>query len=221
MNSILDEVNYPKKIIEIAEKMLDKLVGPAISETGELIADKIKFYRFKNQIKILNNVKKLLEENGLSPKQIPIKLVVPLLENASLEEDSSLQEMWSRLIMNSSTYNYKVSLHKACIAILSDLSPTEAKILEMIKDDVVEKLKQKEKDFFPSTVFYRTYTITSRFKLKQEESDYMVDNLVRVGLLKWEPSEIENNTFDLENFISLSNLGYNFLKECTDLKKCT
>lgn len=27
-----------------------------------------------------------------------------------------------------------------------------------------------------------------------------------------------NNSIDVENWLSLSNLGFNFIKECTDLK---
>ncbi len=227
MNLILDEINYPKKILEIAEKMIDKLFGPAISESGELIADKIRFYRYKNQIKILNDVKRLLDEAGLSPKQIPLKLAVPLFENASLEEDASLQEMWTRLITNTSVSDYKVSLHKVCISILSNLSPIEARVLDMVKNDVLKKLneenyleiagKKERIEFRPSQIYYRSFTIQSKFSLKKDENEYLVDNLVRLGIFKWEPSEIEDNSIDLEEWIALSNLGYNFLKECTDL----
>jgi hypothetical protein len=231
VSSILDEINYPKQLLDIAEKMLGKLLGPAISESGELIADKIRQYRIKNQITILNNVKKILDKNGLSLKQLPIKLAVPLLENASLEEDVTLQEMWSRLIINSSTSDYKMSLHKVCIAILSDLSPLEARILEKIKNDVIKKLsednhiyisgKKNKIDFRPTQVIYSEYSIQRMFSLKREESDYIIDNLVRLGILKWQPSEVEENTIDLEDTLSLSNLGYNFLKECTDLNICS
>lgn len=132
------DLNIPQKIIDIAGEIISKLLGPAITEGGELFADKIRFVRFKNQISILNKVQKLLDENGLTPKQIPIKLSFPLFDNATLEEDPTLQEMWAELIMNASVSDYREGLHKVCISILSDLSPIEALVLESIKNDIIK-----------------------------------------------------------------------------------
>jgi len=224
MKSILDEINYPKQLIKVAEDLLGKLLGPGLSEGGELIADRIRFIRLKNQISILNKAQKLLKDNSIKAHSIPIKLLVPLIESASLEEEPKLQLMWSRLLVNAATSNYKVGLHKICINILSNLSPLEAFIIEKIKADVVEKItKIKTKGTYrkldPSLIYYSSIEFTSKFLNKSQEAEYIMDNLIRIGLMRWEPSEVEDNQVNMEDFICLTNLGLSFLKECTDLQK--
>ena len=98
-----DLIGLPKSIIDSAEKFFGKLLGDSLSETGLLLSDKIKYLRFKNQVKILNKAETLLKEKGISPKAINLKILVPLIEYSSLESSSSLQEKWAKLLANSAT----------------------------------------------------------------------------------------------------------------------
>lgn len=89
-----------EKGLELAKEFLGKLISPTVEETGLLIADNIKFLRFKNQVNILLKAKAYTEKKGLSLKEIPIKILVPLLENSSLEENELLQDKWAKMIAN-------------------------------------------------------------------------------------------------------------------------
>ncbi len=75
----------------------------------------------------------MLEQGIPKPtKAIPIKLILPLLQAASLEEDDYLQDLWAKLLVNGANANSGIDLTKAFIEILESLTPLEAKILEII-----------------------------------------------------------------------------------------
>jgi predicted lipoprotein len=69
-----------------AEKALDfiekVIAGPVIEGTG-ILTDKIQFIRFKNKVEIITKAIEFLEKKGVkTPKEIPIKDLTTLLENA-------------------------------------------------------------------------------------------------------------------------------------------
>lgn len=89
-----------EKGLELAKEFLGKLIGPTVEEIGLLISDNIKFLRFKNQVRILLKAKTYVEARNLKVKEIPIKILVPLLENSSLEENEELQDKWANMLTN-------------------------------------------------------------------------------------------------------------------------
>jgi len=89
-----------EKGIELAKDFLDKLIMPAVEETGLLIKEKVTYWKFKNQVKVLNKAKDYCEKHGIKPKTISFKLLVPLLETSALEEDEILQDKWAILLSN-------------------------------------------------------------------------------------------------------------------------
>lgn len=89
-----------EKGIDLAKGFLDKLIMPSVEETGLLLKDKVTLWRFNNQIKMLIKAKEYCEKNSIKPKAVSMKLLVPLLENASLEEDDFLQDKWAVLLSN-------------------------------------------------------------------------------------------------------------------------
>ena len=76
LDKIIDAINIPKRIVDGAELFLRKLLGPAITESGELIADQIRYRRFKNQVTIFSKAKNLLESKSIEPRQINLKTLV-------------------------------------------------------------------------------------------------------------------------------------------------
>lgn len=134
-----------EKGIDLAKDFLGKLISPSVEETGLLIKDQISSWRFKNQIKVLNKAKDYCEKHNISPKQVSFKLICPLLEYASLEEEEILQDKWSILISNLVDSEQNIENH-VFPYILSQLSLNEYEALEksfLSKKERVEKLNQE------------------------------------------------------------------------------
>ncbi|WP_288741633.1 Abi-alpha family protein, partial [uncultured Rheinheimera sp.] len=120
-----------EKGLDIAKGFADKLVLPSIEELGLLVKDQISYWRFKNQIKILNKAKTLCEKNNVSIKSIPPKILCPYLENASLEDDDELQDKWAALLVNMVDSRLNIQNH-VFPYILSQLSKDEFNLLESV-----------------------------------------------------------------------------------------
>lgn len=58
---------------EAARGFLSKVVGPAAEEAGLLLQDKVRLYRFNNQIKAVAKAEKMLSDAGLSPQTVPLR----------------------------------------------------------------------------------------------------------------------------------------------------
>jgi hypothetical protein len=120
-----------EKGIEIAKSFVDKLVLPPIEELGLLVRDQMAYWRFSNQVKILNKAKNICEKNWVSVKAIPPKLLCPYLENASLEDDDELQDKWAVLLVNMADSQQNIQNH-VFPYILSQLSKEEFNLLESV-----------------------------------------------------------------------------------------
>jgi hypothetical protein len=122
-----------EKGIDLIKGFLEKLLGSTLEETGLLISDNVKLIRFKNQLKILTKAQKIVQESGINIKQISLKALVPLLDYSSLEDNETLQDKWTNLLVNyiDSNEKYESTIFPF---ILNQLSSKEVLELERICD---------------------------------------------------------------------------------------
>ena len=130
-----------EKGIDLAKDFLDKLIIPAVEETGLLLKDKVTLWKFKNQVRILNKAKDYCEKNNISPKTISLKLLCPLLDNASLEEEEELQDKWAILLSNLVDSDQNIENH-VFPYILGQISTNEFLFLEKVYNDKRERIKK-------------------------------------------------------------------------------
>lgn len=123
-----------EKGIDTAKNFLDKLIMPAIEETGLLLKDQVTMWKFKNQVRMLNKAKLHCEKNNISPKTISLKLLCPLLDYSGLEEDEILHDKWAILLSNMVDSEQNIENH-VFPYILSQLSSNEFLLLEKVYDE--------------------------------------------------------------------------------------
>lgn len=189
-----------EKGLELAKDFLGRLINPAAEEVGLLISDNIKYYRFKNQVRILLKAKEYVEKKNISIKEIPIKILVPLLENASLEDNDTLQNKWANLLVNmiDSENNLQNQIFPYILSQISieeyeglkelidkeqQLSLAKSKLEELKKDDqfsMKKETKEQQKEVNDIQ--------QSGFWISLEE--YEVSNLQRLGLIRQLPPKI-------------------------------
>ncbi len=211
LEKILDNLNLPKQLLDKSEALLKTLFGPSFDEIGGMIADNVKVRRFKNQIKIFSKAQEILKENKIDPKKVSLKVLAPLIEYSSYEEEESLQEKWSRLTAQIVTNPKDVVFQQNCISILNKLATEDATLL----DELFERLNKRRSETFenqerlfqqtlmgesialkPETLegyalenysFYSA-SISKGLNRSKDELHFQVSNLVALGLLKWETS---------------------------------
>mgnify|MGYP005992416227 CR=1 FL=1 len=155
-----------EKGIELAKDFLDKLIMPAVEETGLLIKEKVTYWKFKNQVKVLNKAKEYCEKHGIKPKTVSFKLLVPLLETSALEEDELLQDKWSILLSNMVDSEQNVENH-VFPYILGQLSTNEFLVIEKVVKDKKERIQKIQSE-------YEKYKI-NRPKIEKELKQKIAD----------------------------------------------
>lgn len=129
-----------EKGIDAAKGFLSKLLSPGLNEVGLLIKDQVAAIRFRNQIKLLNKTNQYCVQNKISPKVIPLKLLYPLLEAASLEEDEEILDKWAILLSNLVDSEQNIQNHVFPF-LLGQISKKEFEILETAAIEKKERLK--------------------------------------------------------------------------------
>lgn len=117
--------------LKSAKKFLGLLLKAPVEEVGLLMRDRIAFYRFKNQVKILEKTRLICEQNNISIASIPLKILIPLIENAGLEEDELLQDKWAVMLSNLVDAEQNVQNHVFPF-LLGQISKEEYSFLESI-----------------------------------------------------------------------------------------
>ncbi len=124
-----------------------RILGPAADEFGERWRDEVRLYRYKRQLECVKKAEKIAREAGFTPKAVPVKLLFPLLEGASLEEDEELHAMWSALLANAASPEYAGQIRPGYIAVLRQLAPDEAALLNWIWSDCLRNLERLRERF--------------------------------------------------------------------------
>lgn len=216
---IINNLNIPKQLLDKSEIVLGKLFGPSFDELGNTLSDQVRFRRFKNQLKILSDAELLLKEKNINPKKVSLKVLVPLLDLSSYEEDENIQKKWSHLTTHILDDNTDIIFQQNCISILNKMSSKDAELL----DDIFElfNTKRKQKNQYEHTAYNKTLkknpssskslpkehedlspnlfplkvsSINRNLKTDSLELDFYLSNLITFGFIQWE-TNVEVNAF--------------------------
>jgi hypothetical protein len=131
----------------IAKRML----GPAADEIAEMMRDQVRLYRYRRQLACVQKAAKMTEDAGFTPNEVPSKLLFPLLEGASFEENEDLHTMWAALLANASSPKWVDGVRPGYIALLRQMAPDEAALLDWLYKDA---LRQKEPPYCLTIQWY-------------------------------------------------------------------
>jgi hypothetical protein len=116
---------------EEAKGFLQKLLGPSAEAIGEDWALRHRERLFNNVVEVLARAKNKLKVNGLSPREVSPKIIHPLLEAASFEEDEDIREMWVNLLAGEASPQ-RSPFAASFVNILRQLSVEEARFLKAL-----------------------------------------------------------------------------------------
>lgn len=203
---------------EEVDSFFNGIVPDFVRQGGGIISDNVRFWRFKNQINIIKKAQLAVGESGLGKQQVPLKVLAPLIESSSLEEEEDMQQRWANLLANAATGFSGIKANY--VEILKELSPLEARVLDIVfaevsKEQDYEKRKNKQFD---------KKKICHAFSLTEPEGDLLVQNLYRLGLCQPPGSSgimFGNERVGLQttNIFELTTLGFHFVQACQKPKK--
>lgn len=208
------------KAIDSANKLggfFSRIFGPALEEFGLSLQDRVKYWRIKNLVRLNEKWETLrLRSNTTSePKPLPPKFAFSLIENASMEDDDYLHDMFASLLYNTTTDSNATEPRQAYLEIIKGMSSFDAKILASLhnapdysKESSGEKLIYTEK--IPHEYVQKTDDTT--IINPPHEVIIALNNLHRLGCVV--PTSLWGGGVSF-GLVSLSSLGRAFVEACT------
>jgi Abortive infection alpha len=225
----------PDDVTEIAKQTLapvgdlvKRIAGPLADELGESLALSLRPYRIRLAAKMFQKTQRMLKEIGVTPHVVPPRLFLPLMENASIQDNEDLHTRWAALLANAATSPNLV--HPSFIEILKQLAPEDAIYLDRIYDHVQSKKNSRV------TPWIESITIAERDRRTKEGENPEVpfNNLIRLGLIEVgyeiderkikvkvprfdmtkHPGVEADFSGDLEDYYLLTDVGKAFVQAC-------
>src|SRR6266550_8600896 len=112
--------------------IVKRMLGPAADELAEMWRDQVRLYRYERQLKCVEKAERMAPEAGFTPQAVPPKILFPLLEGASFEENEDLHDMWSALLANAASPENAEYVKPGFIAVLRQLTPNEVSLVNWI-----------------------------------------------------------------------------------------
>lgn len=113
---------------------LARFLAPPLEQVSEMATDWLGQRRFERQVRLAERTVEFLTERGLDrpTRAVPPSIALPLIEEASLEEDDWMQDVWAQLLANAADASSGVEIKRAFVAMLSEIGPLEVRILETL-----------------------------------------------------------------------------------------
>jgi hypothetical protein len=211
------------KLTDVVKAML----GPATAEIAERFRDEIRLYRFGRQLECLAKAEKMAADAGFTPKAVPIKILFPLLEGASLEENEDLHTMWATLLANAASSAKSDLVRPGFIAILRQMAPDEASLLSVIADltdghgSLLRSFRAPSKAALDRAITAHNVLQMERLRatFRQEEEEESATDFRLMTCL-----QLLDNVGLIEigdGIVTLSALGRTFLESCRPPKSKT
>ncbi len=163
-----------------AKGLLSKFLGPAFEEAGAVLGDHVRTFRLRQQIKLLRKAERILKDEGLKPKAVNMRVLLPLIDAAALEDDEEMAARWASLLASAANPNSRMSLEASFIEILKQLPSTHAFVLDVFYEQIDRHKIAAEKWQENGVV---TEYLQKMLRLDASQFNVAVDNLLRLRLL--------------------------------------
>jgi hypothetical protein len=155
------------------------MFGPAFKDFGVVAADWARYIKLKNIVVIQDKWDAIIRRRRIEGKtiSIPSRYAIPLIQNASEEDNETIQNMWAGLIANLMDPGKKFSPKKIFIQILSSLEPLDANILQFFPTQGWKVFKEVPGGGITLS------KLQTELKVTEEEIQMSLQNLARLGCI--------------------------------------
>jgi hypothetical protein len=134
-------MDHPESVITgaaalaVIAKQGQDFIGAATGHPGESMGTIFGGWmrrRKENAERVASGAHLTLLNIGLKADEVPLRVLMPALEHASVEEDMSMQDRWSNLLANAADPRHEIEITQTHNTILAELTPVQAKMLDAI-----------------------------------------------------------------------------------------
>lgn len=184
--AIQESAKLGGKGLEVAEKagnFFAKVFKEPLGEISGIITDKLRFIRWKRMVQMADEVNAILEAKNIKDtRAVPPKIALPILEEASLEDDHNLQSLWNNLLANAMNPSFNDEIRYGFTEMIKNLTSIEVVILNEFY-----KILEKENRLKPLSEIH-SYSLKKEqlidgLKMSPDQYAISANNLMRLQLL--------------------------------------
>jgi len=174
------------KGLEVSEKVggfFAKVLGEPLEMATGILGDKLKFMRWERQVRLIDRVQEINSNRKIDGKEIPVspKLAIPIIENASLEENDVLQDLWAKLMSSAQGKESSNIIRSAFIDIIKQLEVIDVMILSSMFDGYLNAVgKDNIYNETPRKISFSKTNIINTLQITENTYESSIDNLMRV-----------------------------------------
>jgi hypothetical protein len=209
-----------KSLLAPIADIIKSLLGPSADEIGMAGGDWFRVWRLRRTIPLLTEVAKIASDAGLQLNPVAPRLLFPLLETASLQDDEDLHRRWIALLANAATH--RVEVHPCFPEILGQLTSQEAQFLDQAYDED-EDLIYKNKARLENPHIDIPYDFTTAYGISggilSSIESILIDNLERLNLVNRSDAPLTVNGSPIHisphtNHLYITKFGKRFVEVC-------
>lgn len=215
-----------KPAAEVVKDFLIRVFGPTGDAVGNALAHSLEEFnrrRVANANKTLYDAARAAQSSGKPVRLVPGRILFPILEKASVEEEEVLRKLWSQLLAHSATHE---NVLPAFVSILGELSPAEAYLLQRLHENDRQLSQRVSTDDSQPWDARAQARNDEEIQLERAKEDRFTRNLQdavpvqlallwanleRLSLVRLERSPYQGN-------IQLTRFGVSFVEACTTTK---
>lgn len=163
---------------ELATDFLSRVLAPAADATGVALAYPIEEWhrrRVERANEMVVSAARILEGDGVDPQPVPGRILFPILQSGSLEEDDALRSTWARLLASAAAADTQSRVSPAFAHVLAQLNPVEVSVIEHLFVDHLDANGQLRPFSFDA--------VAARFGMDSIQAASMMGNLFRLGIV--------------------------------------
>lgn len=205
-------------IVKPFSDLLLTLLGGATEEAGDYLRWRMCMFRESRRRRFEQRTMGMFEAKGKEPAPLPLTILLPILEQASIEEDDDLQDRWAALLVSCS--GEKTITMPAAPDILKQLNKWEIMLLQRCYDSFQgdsdclypfpkpEMRSQARLAGIWANELGHVHHLNGVLGRGSFNFQAMLDNVVRLGLLQ------RRTGAEKETDIYMTSLGYKFVSLC-------
>lgn len=139
MKAVTETAKTTGKAVDASRELggfVARFIGGPLEQASGIAEDKLRYMRWERQVRLMKKAEEFLDQQGLQAptRPVPMKVAIPILEAASMEEDDALQDIWARLLVNAADADSGMEVTRSLVTIIQDFGPLEAQLLQAIHD---------------------------------------------------------------------------------------
>src|ERR1019366_10514792 len=95
-----------KQMFAPVQDIVRQVSGPAATEVGLILGDYFRVWRLKNAVRLLEDVKQVVSDAGMTLRPVVPRLLFPILDAATLDDDEDLHKRWVALLTNAARVDF-------------------------------------------------------------------------------------------------------------------